>query len=492
MARRTDEDLFQESTMTFGEHLEELRGALFRSIIGLAIGFTIGCFAASTVVQWIQGPVKTALREYETRRAKDELKKELKLGKKDPLPPELLTMLEAGYVPADSMLIEPFGLLDRLEKDYPDQFVFDVTPHKFVPSDFRTTDIFSQTMDSPQLLAEQLRSEGEAEKDSAGKQLWKRLSSEQQAFVREVADTKQSTQEQRRQLVGILNEVIEDAALHKEESFEDITSFGKSPILKLIGEDANSIQNSVAAMRAKRDDAPSDFSADDSRRLNRILIATYFDSYLEPPRRNVVEVPTWKPVDKRLQSLRAEETFMIWIKAALLTGAVVSSPWIFYQIWLFVAAGLYAHERKYVYLYLPISLILFFAGAALAFYFVFKHVLRFLFTFNAMMDIEPDLRIGEWLGFVLFLPVGFGISFQLPLVMLFLNRIGIFTVEMYYSKWRIAVLVIFVISMLLTPADPVSMMLMAGPLTLLYFGGIGMCRWMPKGRSPFDEAYEPG
>jgi sec-independent protein translocase protein TatC len=94
---------------------------------------------------------------------------------------------------------------------------------------------------------------------------------------------------------------------------------------------------------------------------------------------------------------------------------------------------------------------------------------------------------------VLLLPLAFGISFQLPLVMLFLQRIGLFTVEQYIEKWRIAILVIFVISMLLTPADPISMLLMAIPLTGLYFGGVAMCRWMPKGRNPFADAqpYEP-
>jgi sec-independent protein translocase protein TatC len=117
--------------------------------------------------------------------------------------------------------------------------------------------------------------------------------------------------------------------------------------------------------------------------------------------------------------------------------------------------------------------------------------LDFLFSFNASMNIDPDPRISEWLSFVLILPLGFGISFQLPLVMLFLNRIGIFSVGAYLEKWRIAILVIFVISMLLTPADPISMMLMAVPLTILYFGGIMLCKWMPRGRNPFDEAYEP-
>jgi sec-independent protein translocase protein TatC len=181
---------------------------------------------------------------------------------------------------------------------------------------------------------------------------------------------------------------------------------------------------------------------------------------------------------------------MIWIKAAVISGLVIASPWIFWQVWVFVAAGLYPHERKYVWVFLPFSVLLFLAGAAMAFFFVFEPVLAFLFQFNKAMNIDPDPRISEWLGFVLFLPIGFGISFQLPLVMLFLHRIGIFTVESYLKKWRIAILVIFVAAMLLTPADPVSMLLMAVPLTALYFGGVGLCLWMPRIRNPYAQTDE--
>ena len=182
---------------------------------------------------------------------------------------------------------------------------------------------------------------------------------------------------------------------------------------------------------------------------------------------------------------------MIWMKAALMTGLVIASPYIFYQIWIFVAAGLYPHEKSYVYIYLPISIALFFGGASLAFAFVFDPVLRFLFTFNKGMNADFDPRVGEWLSFVLILPLGFGISFQLPLVMLFLNRIGIASLDFYIQQWRVAILIICVISMVLTPADPVSMLLMAVPLCLLYVLGIGMCKYMPSGKSPFEEAYEP-
>ena len=112
-------------------------------------------------------------------------------------------------------------------------------------------------------------------------------------------------------------------------------------------------------------------------------------------------------------------------------------------------------------------------------------MLNFLFSFNRSLGIAPDPRINEWLGFVLFLPVGFGIGFQLPLVMLFLERIGVFTVRNYLGQWRIAVLVIFVIAAILTPPDPYSMMLMATPLTALYFGGILLCKLLPQKSHPF-------
>jgi sec-independent protein translocase protein TatC len=118
-------------------------------------------------------------------------------------------------------------------------------------------------------------------------------------------------------------------------------------------------------------------------------------------------------------------------------------------------------------------------------------VLNFLFQFNSGMNAEFEPRIGEWLGFVLILPLGFGLSFQLPLVMLFLNRIGVVSLDLYVGQWRIAVLAIFLIAMVLTPADPISMLLMALPLCVLYLLGIIMCKYMPKGRNPFAEAYEP-
>jgi sec-independent protein translocase protein TatC len=184
----------------------------------------------------------------------------------------------------------------------------------------------------------------------------------------------------------------------------------------------------------------------------------------------------------RVVGLSVHEPFTMYLKAAVLLGSVISSPFVFYFLWQFVAAGLYPHEKRYVHVFLPISLLLFLAGVLLTFFVVFHYVLSFLFMFYGWMHIDPDPRISDWLSFVLVLPVLFGLSFQLPLVMLFLERISIFTVAQYLSYWRVAVLVIFIVAMIVTPtADPQTMLLMAVPMTILYFGGIAMCRLMPRG-----------
>ncbi|MFP6753300.1 MAG: twin-arginine translocase subunit TatC, partial [Pirellulaceae bacterium] len=227
------------------------------------------------------------------------------------------------------------------------------------------------------------------------------------------------------------------------------------------------------------------------RRLNRLVICKVFQDCLRPAQPQLLNVPLWRPIDIRVQTLNAHEAFMIWLKAAFICGFLIASPWVFYQVWSFIAAGLYSHEKKYVGVYVPLSLALFLGGAALAFFFVFEPVLDFLFGFNRAMNIHPDPRISEWMGFVLFLPIGFGVAFQLPLVMLMLHRIGLVSVEVFLAKWRVAVLVICIVSMLLTPADPISMLLMAVPLVVLYFFGIGLAIWMPRIKNPYSEGYDP-
>ena len=112
---------------------------------------------------------------------------------------------------------------------------------------------------------------------------------------------------------------------------------------------------------------------------------------------------------------------MIFFKVCLVTGLVLSSPWAFYQVWAFIAAGLYRRERMFVYKFLPYSLGLFLAGVFLCFFVVLPLTLRFLLEFNVWLGVTPMLRLNDWMGFATVLPLVFGLCFQTPLVMLFLS-----------------------------------------------------------------------
>jgi sec-independent protein translocase protein TatC len=174
-----------------------------------------------------------------------------------------------------------------------------------------------------------------------------------------------------------------------------------------------------------------------------------------------------------LISLAPLETMTIFFMVCVVTGLVIASPWVFYQVWAFIAAGLYRHERHYVKKFLPISLGLFLTGVFLCFFGVLPITLSFLLEFNVWLGIEPTLRLADWMSFATILPLVFGVCFQTPLVMLFLERIGVFTVEDFKAKRKVAILVIVVAGAVLTPGqDPFSQCLLAVPMILLYELGI--------------------
>jgi len=487
MARKYDEDLFQETTMTFGEHLEELRTCLFRALIGLVIGFAIGLWYGDRVVSFIQTPLEAALEDYYkqiqrdsavdaigTRIAEHEGQEgDAAEGWSEQDVDQLVLSDNLVY---DEFYIEPREVLGGLRTAYPEALGNLTIPRNqpghplsltgpigLVPSDLL----------KPVELAKALVAGGEAAEPSPAHRVWQLLDSSGQQLVQQIAKSNAISDTEREELAEDLTTVLATTDFYVADDFAKVK---KSP--------------EAATLAARRDSLPplelqrfhrlmfeESFGADGSA-ANRLVAASYPD---------LVRLHLWRSIDDdprlRASSFNPQEAFVIYIKASLVTGFVLSSPWVFYQLWLFVAAGLYPHEKKYVHVFLPFSLGLFLAGSSMAFFFVFQPVLDFLFSFNRSLGIDPNPRISEWLSFVLMLPLGFGISFQLPLVMLFLERIGIFTVKTYLEKWRIAVLVIFVLSAVLTPADPYSMLLMAVPLTLLYFGGVLICHWFPRSRA---------
>ncbi|MCY2984536.1 MAG: twin-arginine translocase subunit TatC [Planctomycetota bacterium] len=215
------------------------------------------------------------------------------------------------------------------------------------------------------------------------------------------------------------------------------------------------------------------------------------DSLGLPPVTALVAFRQYVGINSNAEALGLQEPFMLWFKAGLVVAFLVASPGIFFHIWQFISAGLYPHERRYVYFFLPTSLFLFWSGAALAFLFIFTMVIDFLLEFNAMLGIEASPRVTDYMEMAVLLPLGFGISFQLPLVMLILERLGILSIQLYVTQWRMAILIIAFLSMILTPNDVGSMLGMAIPLIGLYFVGIGMCKYLPRSDMLRGEAVDP-
>lgn len=190
---------------------------------------------------------------------------------------------------------------------------------------------------------------------------------------------------------------------------------------------------------------------------------------------------------KYVTTLSAQEAMVVYFKVSLLCGAVLASPWMLYQLWSFVAAGLYPSERAVVYRLFGPSVGLFLIGVLLCQFVVLPGAVKALIGFNRWLELDPDIRLNEWLGFALILPLVFGVSFQTPLVMFFLNRIGTFGWQDYWSKWRYAVMIIALFSAVITPTpDAITMMYLFVPMFGLYLVGIAVCKYFPPSHELAD------
>jgi len=194
---------------------------------------------------------------------------------------------------------------------------------------------------------------------------------------------------------------------------------------------------------------------------------------------------------RELTTLSAQEGFVIYFKISLIAGLVIASPWVFWQIWSFVAAGLYPHEKRYVHTYLPISVGLFVAGVVLCQFFVMPKTVAALLWFNEYVGVTPDLRLSEWLSLAILLPVVFGLSFQTPLVMMFMERIGLADAETFKRKRKYAIFGLAVFAAVITPTpDAITMMYLLLPMVALYEFGVWLAVLSPH-RHRLDDVDVP-
>ncbi|HXE08481.1 MAG TPA: twin-arginine translocase subunit TatC [Acidobacteriaceae bacterium] len=164
----------------------------------------------------------------------------------------------------------------------------------------------------------------------------------------------------------------------------------------------------------------------------------------------------------------------ILLKTSAVVGAILASPFILYQIWLFISPGMYAHEKKYVWPFMSATVGLFLAGAWFGYHWVLPGAMKVLIldygkSYNHMITIE------EYTSFFLSVILGLGICFELPILIFFLSLFGIVDAKFLLRHFRYAILVIFIIAAIICPMpDPFSMCLFASPMLALYFIGVGV------------------
>jgi sec-independent protein translocase protein TatC len=164
---------------------------------------------------------------------------------------------------------------------------------------------------------------------------------------------------------------------------------------------------------------------------------------------------------------RLPEAFFTFLKTALISGIILSSPVILYQFWIFIAPGLYNREKKLLVPILFLSTLFFTGGALFGYFIVFPWGFKFFLSF-ATDNIRAMPSMREYLSFAAKLLLAFGIVFELPLVITFLAKLGIVSVDFLKKNRKYAILIFFVGSAMLTPPDVVTQIMMAMPLMLLY------------------------
>jgi sec-independent protein translocase protein TatC len=212
--------------------------------------------------------------------------------------------------------------------------------------------------------------------------------------------------------------------------------------------------------------------------------------------------------------LKVQESFLTYVKLALIVGLFLASPWVAWQLWSFVGEGLYPNEKKYIHLFAPATFLLFITGVLFCYFIVLPWGLDFLIGFG-VDEVEapadpreetagtegtaepeesaepetprgarPSISRGEYLSFFLTISILMGLVFQLPLLMLFLDTVGLVKRRTFARYRRHFLVGAFVVAAMLTPPDPVTQVSVALPIIVLFEGGLLLCRFVSRKDTP--------
>ena len=177
--------------------------------------------------------------------------------------------------------------------------------------------------------------------------------------------------------------------------------------------------------------------------------------------------------DRRLIFTALQETFLTYLKVSFFTAFFVTCPYILMQIWKFIAPGLYKHEKSAILPYLVLTPVLFLLGGMLVYYLIMPLAIKFFLSFESTglstsLPIQLEAKVNEYLSLVMKLIFAFGISFQLPVVLSLLARVGIIDSEFLKKRRKYVIVIIFSAAAILTPPDPITQIGLAIPLLILY------------------------
>ena len=177
--------------------------------------------------------------------------------------------------------------------------------------------------------------------------------------------------------------------------------------------------------------------------------------------------------ERRLIFTALQETFLTYLKVSFFTAFFVTCPFILIQIWKFIAPGLYKHEKTAIIPYMILTPVLFLVGGMLVYYLIMPLAIKFFLTFesvglNTNLPIQLEAKVNEYLSLIMRLIFAFGLSFQLPVVLSLLARVGIVDSKYLQDRRKYFIVIIFAAAAILTPPDPITQIGLALPLLLLY------------------------
>jgi sec-independent protein translocase protein TatC len=197
------------------------------------------------------------------------------------------------------------------------------------------------------------------------------------------------------------------------------------------------------------------------------------------------------PADAKLIAVGVFSPFFIPLKVLLMAGVLLALPWLIYQLWAFIAPGLYSHEKRFALPLIVFGSGLAYAGIAFVQFFVLERVFSFIQQFTPQsVAATPD--IASYVEAILGLYIAFGLAFQVPIVVVLLVRVGMVTIEQLKSFRGYFIVLAFIIAAVITPPDVISQLALAIPMCLLYEAGIWVAQmFVKRGKAPEDQAAAP-